>query len=242
MDKIFKDVMYQRKLQAAEKEARKLALAKSPRSLGSPARALGSPARAPGSPARAPGSPGRMQGSPGRARLGSPAGSPRTPPVYSANRQSPVRMMGPGEGLVTTPLRAPISEDTVIRTTISETIKALSPSTESSGLKETVSREATPSVSISETANVGAPDSVERTELPGETIQEKSKIEETVVVSTCTVTSSVVTSNVLEGQPDPAPVPSTPVSETVTQTSRTTTPTSQDKNSGPDGVEDMETS
>ncbi|XP_060605428.1 uncharacterized protein LOC132757945 [Ruditapes philippinarum] len=51
MDKILKDMMQQRKLQAAEREARKLAGNKSP----------------------------RTPASPGRARIGSPAGSPRTP-------------------------------------------------------------------------------------------------------------------------------------------------------------------
>ena len=68
MEKVLKDMMYQRKVQAAEREARKLALAKSP----------------------------RAPGSPGRARIGSPAGSPRTPPSanFTPNRQSPVRMMG----------------------------------------------------------------------------------------------------------------------------------------------------
>lgn len=52
MDKILKDMMQQRKLQAAEREARKLA----------------SGSKSPRTPA-----------SPGRARVGSPAGSPRTP-------------------------------------------------------------------------------------------------------------------------------------------------------------------
>ena len=51
MDKILKDMMQQRKLQAAEREARRLAGNKSP----------------------------RTPASPGRARIGSPAGSPRTP-------------------------------------------------------------------------------------------------------------------------------------------------------------------
>ncbi|XP_053390825.1 uncharacterized protein LOC123534050 [Mercenaria mercenaria] len=51
MDKILKDMMQQRKLQAAEREARKLAGNKSP----------------------------RTPASPGRARISSPAGSPRTP-------------------------------------------------------------------------------------------------------------------------------------------------------------------
>ncbi|KAL4238504.1 PAXIP1-associated glutamate-rich protein 1 [Mactra antiquata] len=51
MDKILKDIMQQRKLQAAEREAKKLAGAKSPRTPSSPS----------------------------RARIGSPAGSPRTP-------------------------------------------------------------------------------------------------------------------------------------------------------------------
>ncbi|WAR03239.1 hypothetical protein MAR_009797, partial [Mya arenaria] len=76
------DMMQQRKLQAAEREARKQATAaKSPRNPSSP----------------------------GRARIGSPAGSPRTPPAAGggSNRQSPVRFQGPTDGLQTTPLRPP---------------------------------------------------------------------------------------------------------------------------------------
>ncbi|XP_052800645.1 probable serine/threonine-protein kinase ndrC isoform X2 [Mya arenaria] len=82
MDKVLKDMMQQRKLQAAEREARKQATAaKSPRNPSSP----------------------------GRARIGSPAGSPRTPPAAGggSNRQSPVRFQGPTDGLQTTPLRPP---------------------------------------------------------------------------------------------------------------------------------------
>lgn len=78
MNKVLKDVMQQRKIQAAEKEARKQAGQRSPRTPGSPA----------------------------RARIGSPAGSPRTPPAVGLNRQSPVRAAGPGDSISTTPHRA----------------------------------------------------------------------------------------------------------------------------------------
>jgi len=76
-------MMQQRKLQAAEREARK---------------------QAGNSGTKSP----RTPGSPRGARIGSPAGSPRTPPS-SANRQSPVRPPGSGmDGIHTTPLRAPL--------------------------------------------------------------------------------------------------------------------------------------
>lgn len=81
MSQVIKDMQQQRKQQAAEREARKLANARSPRTPGSPA----------------------------RARIGSPAGSPRTPPASSLNRHSPVRAAGPvGDPITTTPLRAPL--------------------------------------------------------------------------------------------------------------------------------------
>ena len=88
MNKVIKDMMQQRKQQAAEKEARKLANVRSPRTPGSPA----------------------------RARIGSPAGSPRTPPASSLNRQSPVRAAGPGDPIVTTPLRAPVDTSRHLQT------------------------------------------------------------------------------------------------------------------------------
>lgn len=80
MTKVLKDMMEQRKVQAAEKEARKQAGQRSPRTPGSPA----------------------------RARIGSPAGSPRTPSAAGLNRQSPVRAPGPSDSVSTTPLRAPL--------------------------------------------------------------------------------------------------------------------------------------
>lgn len=217
MDKVLKDMMHQRKLQAAEKEARKLHLAKSP--------------RAPGSPAR--------------ARMGSPAGSPRTPPFYSPNRLSPVRMPGPNEGLVTTPVRAPVSADTVVRPSISEAIKAASPGLEQPASKEESPRaltpkDVTPSVSVSETATVVTPGTVTvRTALPSEATREQIKTEETAVKSDNI--SSVVLS-VSESQAEPVFTQTTAVSETVTQTTGVTTPISHsDKNSGQGASEDMDT-
>ncbi|KAH3887488.1 uncharacterized protein LOC127844044 isoform X2 [Dreissena polymorpha] len=91
MDKVLKDMMQQRKQQAAERDARKQAAstatggAKSPRT---------------------------NSGSPGRARIGSPAGSPRTPPSAGVNRMSPVRL--PGDPITTTPLRAPLPDNTLL--------------------------------------------------------------------------------------------------------------------------------
>lgn len=90
MDKVLKDMMQQRKQQAAERDARKQQAASA---------ATGG-AKSPRTPA----------GSPGRARIGSPAGSPRTPPSAGVNRMSPVRL--PGDPISTTTLRAPPSDNT----------------------------------------------------------------------------------------------------------------------------------
>lgn len=96
MDKILKDMMQQRKLQAAEREARKQAAA----------------ARSPRAPS-----------SPGRARIASPAGSPRTPnrqspvrlPVGPSDPISTTPVRGPTEMPTGTRLQKP-SEPNVAST------------------------------------------------------------------------------------------------------------------------------
>lgn len=225
MDKVLKDMMYQRKLQAAEKEARKLTLTKSP----------------------------RTPGSPGRARLGSPAGSPRTP-IYGSSRQSPVRAPGPSEsltttpvrgpgpseGLATTPVRAPVSADTVVRTSISEAISAAASGAEPSVSQE-FSRETVTNVDSSRTATPS-----EKNILSGETMQENSKSEEkTIVTNILPVMTSAVTS--VTSAESPAPVveqisqSKTSASEDVTQTTGEATPANQDKNTDSETPVSMDT-
>ena len=237
MDKVLKDMMYQRKLQAAEKEARKLALARSP--------------RAPGSPSR--------------ARLGSPAGSPRTPPVYGARTQSPVRAPGPTEGLATTPLRAPVTADSVVRTSISETISAVASRTET--VAREIIKDAIPNVpaAVTVTSPVrtlsGTITPPIRNILLGEVNQESSKFDEPhansvtpVVTSSVTPMTSSVTSAMTSSITPSAMTSSVtsmtslttsessvttvvlasgnslPVPENLTQTSGVTTPANQNEN------------